>query len=626
MGVANLQSIPPPNRGVEMGDCYYAQASPLGAVSTEPVESSEVETKTRETQRAINREIQKILVGLLREKDPIRLEQKYKTVLAQIKGFEKQAVPELLNAFRHQNETTRFMALRILKDAELAQIEEVFKALIDVFKQETTELLLVTLSNTLGRTGEKGLKVIPLLMKLLQRTPGEVTKAAGINLASLASDNGDGVESYVIHKLIDNFMSPDQNLRYNSAFALGQFGPKATIAIPALKLEVKKSNRAAIWALGKMGSKALSASNTLEKVANSKSPNTFEAVIALVRIDPSSYGAKAVPFFIRALTAVESDETAKETIDGEASLFELEKLGSLAAQELKNVLSKTPSYSFSHSERPNIRIFVVQMLGRMGAEAKVAVEELIAMVEGFDETERQAASPVLVRIGAPAAPKLIQAFSRTYRRPQFISILIQIGWPAIPYLITALDDKDENIRDGAIQALQDFGPEAAPAMDKLIKLLFEIDKLYYYYGRETTISSILNILAQIGPVSITKLLEANAFDVRLVTLVSKIGSEAIPILTSALTTGDVERRAKVAALFGALGTHGAEAVPLLFNLLKDPYEDCLVRGAVAQSLGAMGSEAAPAIPDLTRMAEQDPDPKCQKSAQSALHQLERAIK
>ncbi|MEX2176973.1 MAG: HEAT repeat domain-containing protein [Pirellulaceae bacterium] len=93
-------------------------------------------------------------------------------------------------------------------------------------------------------------------------------------------------------------------------------------------------------------------------------------------------------------------------------------------------------------------------------------------------TEQEAAADALGRIGPPAVPQLIEALGspQADSRLQAIQVLARMGSDAkqaVPDLIRLLDDPDERIRKAATRTLGRIGPDAAPAVPALMRTLLE---------------------------------------------------------------------------------------------------------------------------------------------------------
>jgi hypothetical protein len=111
-----------------------------------------------------------------------------------------------------------------------------------------------------------------------------------------------------------------------------------------------------------------------------------------------------------------------------------------------------------------------------------AVEERFSVKPIEAWTEQETAADALGRIGPPAVPALVEALKSPEAevRLKAIEVLARMGndaKDATPDLIRLLDDPDERIRKAATRALGIIGPEAAPAVPALMRSLMQPDPL-----------------------------------------------------------------------------------------------------------------------------------------------------
>ncbi len=100
-----------------------------------------------------------------------------------------------------------------------------------------------------------------------------------------------------------------------------------------------------------------------------------------------------------------------------------------------------------HSKDVSVRLSALRKLDDMGTGAAPFVPELIKVVDGIHDGERQQALSILKNIGPEATE-------------------------AVPILIQTLDDK-QYLRDRAIETLQAIGPGAKDAITALLHVLAE---------------------------------------------------------------------------------------------------------------------------------------------------------
>ena len=154
----------------------------------------------------------------------------------------------------------------------------------------------------------------------------------------------------------------------------------------------------------------------------------------------------------------------------------------------------------------------------------------------------------------------------------------KIGPAALPLLTEAISDRDTSTeaqrrRDGLARVIGEFGPEAAPAVPALARLLHEPATRY-------EIHSVLMAMAHIGPAA----------------------KEAVPDLINIISRtrdsfgADVHERIAAIRAAGAIGPDAKDAVPSLIEAMTDKNE--MVRLATVVSLGQVGPAAAKATPAL----------------------------
>ncbi|MEZ2236475.1 HEAT repeat domain-containing protein, partial [Microcoleus sp.] len=131
----------------------------------------------------------------------------------------------------------------------------------------------------------------------------------------------------------------------------------------------------------------------------------------------------------------------------------------------------------------DVRKSAASALGRIGAEAKTAVPQLIPLLKDSDADVRSSAADALGRIGAEAKTALPQLIlllkdSDANVRSSAAFVLGSIGAEAktaLPQLILLLKDSDANVRSSATSALGSMGAEAKTAVPQLIPLLKDSD-------------------------------------------------------------------------------------------------------------------------------------------------------
>lgn len=192
-----------------------------------------------------------------------------------------------------------------------------------------------------------------------------------------------------------------------------------------------------------------------------------------------------------------------------------------------------------------MRVEVVEALGRLGQTARAAIPALVAVLE--DENG----------LG-----------------PSARTALVEIGRPAVPALAATLRDGSDRAREGAARVLKCLGgaaEEAAPALlDCLRELLAQ-----NFTG--TLFCQAALALAAAAPRH----------------------PEAAPLLTRVVRRGGVSQREAIEAL-GGLPTTDPQAGVALAEVLARSKEMASLRAAV-DALGRLGPAAVSAIPSLLRL-------------------------
>lgn len=92
------------------------------------------------------------------------------------------------------------------------------------------------------------------------------------------------------------------------------------------------------------------------------------------------------------------------------------------------------------------------------------------------KSEEDLAAEALSRIGPPAVPMLVEALGSPDLsvRKRALEVLLRMGpdaKQAVPALVALLEDDDEELRKGAAVALGRIGPDSAPAVPALMKTM-----------------------------------------------------------------------------------------------------------------------------------------------------------
>lgn len=233
----------------------------------------------------------------------------------------------------------------------------------------------------------------------------------------------------------------------------------------------------------------------------------------------------------------------------------------------------------------------LRRLDDLGSNAWPFVPELITIIDGVSDDDKQVALGVVAAIGPKASA-------------------------AVPILIDTLQDK-QYLRDRAIAALGAIGPDARAAVPALLKVL---------QGGAVT-SNAEEALAKIGPDAIPLLLsglnDKNPDCRRLcITALRDLSGRPDTVIAPIIKMlndreFDVQREALWA--LEKIGKPAEVAVPDLIIVLKNKNE--YLRKFAADALGAIGAPAKEALPLLNQCLDNEV---VRPSARSAIKKIERA--
>jgi HEAT repeat protein len=338
----------------------------------------------------------------------------------------------------------------------------------------------------------------------------------------------------------------------------------------------------------------------------------------------------------KAVMLIGEGESASLSTLQEALLVKNATVRRSAAQALGDVGSPAkPAVSALtealHDPDVSVRWAAAEALGRIGSDAEAAVPELAGALR--DKAIRTMAADALGAIG-PAArgavPLLHDALKDSdtaYRWTAAIALTridSKSAKPALPVMIEKLKSNDPRARWDAMMYISPMGldaKEAAPAVLKMVKdgdgvaatvlaaiagsdATDAIPLLVQVLGEDWDTS---DSLAQIGPPAIPELLKAlqkkegkRALVVKALGLLAPKSRDAIPPLFDAVKDQDKDVRVAAISALAGLGRRVKDALPALSEALKDEETD--VRLAAVQALlaieGPESKEAMVALKEL----------------------------
>jgi len=289
---------------------------------------------------------------------------------------------------------------------------------------------------------------------------------------------------------------------------------------------------AATATLGEIGAAASAAVPALSKAMSDPDPTVRDlAATHIIRIDPSTKSAALATL----AALIKEDEAERVNVAQTLADF-----GAEGVPLLRTLLKNSDA---------EVRANAILSLGMIGPAAGSAVPDLIDLLDApaMEADPKGSVLGALFRIG-PAAKAALPSISRLVDDPDVGSI--------------------------AIEALGGLGPEAAPAVPKILEAM----------KRDAT------GLGSIGP-----------------TTLGEIGpgaKEAVPVLIEWMSHDESGARCAAAIALGKIGLGSEKVVAELVKVLQTD-RDLEAARAAAESLGKLGPGAKSALPDLIEFLAKD---------------------
>jgi HEAT repeat protein len=526
------------------------------------------------------------------------------TALGAVGPAAKPAVPELVRLARSADRSGRLAALAALGRIGPAA-EQAVRDLRKILGNERNDELRRQAAWALGAIGPAARAALPDLRDLLAHRSVNVRVAAAEALWQVGQDAGP-----VVRILRDELKraAPGSHARGLVASALGRVGPPARAALPDL-LEVIKDPDAfcrsqAVLALGSLGP-------ATEKSA--------QAVVRTFQRDPQPY--------------VRGNAAGVLQRYGPADAAAVGPLTS-ALQVQPQFIRKLGPQPFIPTERGNATRTLVEALGRIGPPAAAAVDKIISLLRSpfTHPVVRAPAIEALGKIG-PAAAKaidtLVQSLNSSdpgtrFQAAQALPRVDASGKEAVSKIGALLLENNPHARDGALQALQAYGPRAAGALPQLLQLF---DQSADTGALRTRVIAVLGRIGGPAKEAVPRLRERlndprEAENVRLAAAGAlwKIArsTEGIPLLVERLPRAAAQRQFDSFQALAEMGPDARAAVRPLVALVQG--RDPTARGWAVYVLGSIGRGAADAVPALAKEVA-DPNSPLRVQAIGALGQI-----
>jgi len=262
---------------------------------------------------------------------------------------------------------------------------------------------------------------------------------------------------------------PDAKVRSNAAISLAEFSGEGKRSVPALLQALEDQSvevqRAAILALGRLGKGMEGVEEALKKFTDAPDPVTrMDAVVALSGL--GKMDDAQVPTLLK---AVGSKEEATAKAAGRV-------LGDVGSRNPDKVLPGLMEALGKND--PNLARNALRVLRQMRGHAITALPTVTAIYDTADPITRlevmdtvlaidrqgDYAIPILIKgMDAPVARDRKEALIGLLRFRQKVNLFLNT-------LIKALDDQDRDNQLLAIGVVKGLGPQAAPAVPRLIEL------------------------------------------------------------------------------------------------------------------------------------------------------------
>jgi HEAT repeat protein len=362
----------------------------------------------------------------------------------------------------------------------------------------------------------------------------------------------------------------------------------------------------AAQALGELGPKAKDAVPALVSALDDDAPSVrVDATVALGRIGPDARAA--VPHLV---ATMKWNRMAKEALIGigDASAPAATKLLADADASVQAVGAEilawvgptkdagpTLEALLKDSKSPDVRIWAAAGLVRVGTHTKESLEFLKRSLSERGQVGRLAAA-ALGAAGPPGLAILIEALTGDNRTVAFAAgmALPRLGAAVVEPLAKLLQSDDFKVRLAAVGVLDDLDPGV---LAKCVPtLVAELRK-----GDEKTWRDVGRVLANVG---------ANAVPPLLDVVRAQKGRARLAAANTPIWIQGRDRDPRLA------DTIGQAVVPVVAEELEN--KDAKIRWDTTQLLGWFGRRAAPAVPALLKAAQTDPSPGVRGGALEAM--------
>ncbi len=471
-----------------------------------------------------------------------------------------------------------------------------------------------------------------------------------------------------VRELTGLLRDSQQTVRTAAAETLGQIGPPARLAYPALREaaqgdDTERVRKTAAEAMKKIGPPTINDLLPALELLKDNDPGIRSAAIQVLRlIGPDAQGS------VLTLREMLKDRDPGVRVSAAQALWVLEKQKELVLDELKAGLKDTEVHVRARAalalaemradakdavpalaealrdSNPQVRFKAAFALSAIGKTANAKVPELLSALKDSDVKVRLYAARAVweiakkhevvevfakalgsteadIRITAAASLETVARESRPAPPAPPAPSAALLG--VIPKLVFALKDSDPGVRNRAALALGSIGPSAAEAVPDLIRSLKHSDASL----RSHAAFALLR-LGEPAKKAIPELRDAledrKSAEVRLFAAqalweLDRDAKRVVPALVELMGEKDGVLRARVARVLGAVKVDSRPVIAALNEALKDAANPTL-QAMAAEALGKIGAPARityPALMDLSKVEE----PSVRKAAMEAMKKI-----
>ena len=454
-----------------------------------------------------------LIAALKSDKDTIRFKAAH--ALAEMGSEAKDAVPALKELFLAKGGNPHAYTQALAKIGKAS-----IPAMAEALKDDRPEVR----SQAVAVLGQIGAEAVPVLVDALGAKHVEVRRQAAAVLAPLRVG-----DKMVVLAFAFGLKDEDEQVQMQCLAGLQVLGATAKLAAPHLHEALAHPNfqvrQQAFYTLQAMNEDPRPG---LAKALDSKDPKIRINTASLMMVSGVDQNT-ALPILIDGLKNEDATLKMQSAHALAVTRREVARVMPILIEGLKN-------------KSAAVRTQAIQALQNMGKDAAQAAPALIEAMSDADANVRQQAMYALQNVRGnpdivvPALAKRLKEETNVSVRQQIISILPQYGAKAFPHITEALKDKDANIRQQAIYALQNMQGDFKSIMPQLEAMLKDEN-------------------AQVRMALTQSLWRA--------------GEPAVPILIRLLKDKDQNVWMNAVYSLRNLGDKGAKAVPVLLEMARE---------------------------------------------------------